>query len=152
MSNSMAFLVCSFIMLVFGLLFFYVEFKDQKKFSQGKNNRIFAKDGKLIYVFSIPHTKEQVIEILSHKNAQDRLLYEFDKESMEIGFKAIENGYYPQVVSIEVRYKMRFEAQEDSCLLYLKQISLFDSRNYVLMRMNAFWAVKVDAIPYEVKK
>ena len=79
-------------------------------------------------------------------------MYEFDKQSMEIGFKNIENEFYHQVVSVEVRYKMRFEAKEDSCLLYLKQISLSSSEGYALMRMNAFWAVKVDAIPYEVKK
>lgn len=150
MSNSTVFLVCYFIMMAFILLIFYVEFKDQKKFSKGKNNRIFSESGMYAtFVYRIPHSKEKVIEILSHKNAQDRLAYEFDKQSMVIGFKNPDSEFYHRS-GIEARYKMRFEDKGDSCLLYLEQMNLFSSEKYVPMRMNAFWAIKVDAAPYEI--
>ncbi len=143
-------LVYYLILMAFGLLIFYIEIKDRRKYSQGKNNRIYSKDGmRVTYVYSIPHTKERVMEILSHKNAQDQMIYNFDSQSMEIGFKDLDNEFYHRS-SIEARYRMRFEEKEDSCLLYLEQINIFYTERHVLARMNAFWVLKVDAVPYEI--
>lgn len=146
----MGFVICFFLVMGFVLLFFWMEFKDQKKYSQGKNNRILSKDGlRVTYVYDIPHTEAQVIEILGHKNAQDRLVYEFDEKLMEIRFESPQNEFYHRMVSFSARYRMRFEPKEDSCLLYLEQINIFHSEELVGMRMNAFWSVKVDAVPCE---
>ena len=152
MDNMMVmFLACYFLMMGFILLYFFVEFKDYKKYSRGINNIIYSKDQlRVTYVYSIPHAKERVVEILRLKNAQDRLPYEFDEKAMEIGFKDSQGEF--QHRAFAHRYRMHFEPKEDSCLLYLEQINISFSRTDVPMFMNAFWSIKVDAVPYEVRK
>lgn len=141
--------VCYIIMMSFVLLFLYVEYKENGKHSKGINNRIYSKDGMHVtYVYSIPHTKERVMEILSHKNVRDKLVYEIDEKSMEIGFKDSESEFH-RGIGRPIRYSMHFEPKGDSCLLYLELITFFHVRSNVPMRMNAFWSVKVDAVPYD---
>ncbi len=152
MDNMMLwFWVCYFLMIGFVLLYLFIEYKESRKYSQGINNRIYSKDGlRVTFVYSIPHTKERVVEILRLKNAQDRLPYEFDEKAMEIGFKDSRGEFQHQVLT--ERYRLHFEPKEDSCLLYLEQINLSFSRTDISLFMNAFWSIKVDAVPYEVRK
>lgn len=145
------FWVCYLLIMSFILYSLYMAYKDYRKYSKGINNRTYSKDGNgihITYVYSIPHTKERVMEILSLKNVQDRLPYEFDEKAMEIGFKEPQSEFQHQAF-ISLRYRMHFEAKEDFCLLYLEQINLIYPRTSVPMLLNEFWSIKVDAVPYE---
>ena len=125
--------------------------REWKKNTDGKNNLIYSKDGlRVTYVYFVPHTKEQITEILSHKNAGDRLCYVFDSDSMVIKFASPEEEYYNMEFSGD-DYHLSFEEQGNSCLLYVEKISLFTpNEGSVPLFMNAFWKVKVNASVYQI--
>lgn len=121
----------------------------------GEKNKylIYAQDGiHKTYVYFVPHTKEQITEILSHKNAGDRLCYVFDRDSMVIKFADPEAEYYNREFSGD-DYHLSFEEQGSSCLLYVERMNYFMPNNwarYVPLFMNEFWKVKVNASVYQI--
>ena len=106
---------------------------------------------RVTYVYFVPHTKEQITEILSHKNAGDRLCYMFDRDSMVIKFADPEEEYYNREFSGD-DYHLSFEEKGNSCLLYVERMNYFtpNSARYVGLFMNAFWKAKVNASVYQI--
>lgn len=137
----------SFCIFVLGM-----SIKKWRRYSEGKNKSvIYAQDGiRVTYVYFVPHTKEQITEILSHKNAGDRLCYVFDRDSMVIKFADPEEEYYNREFSGD-DYHLSFEEQGSSCLLYVERMNYFapSSAKNVGLFMNAFWKVKVNASVYQ---
>ena len=116
---------------------------------------IYAQDGiHKTYVYFVPHTKEQITEILSHKNAGDRLCYVFDRDSMVIKFAGPEQEFHNVEFSGD-DYHLSFEEQGNSCLLYVEEMKCFASGSLetgvkrVSLFMNEFWKVKVNASVYQ---
>lgn len=138
----------SFVIFVLGM---YT--REWKKNTDGKNNLIYSKDGlRVTYVYFVPHTKEQITEILSHKNAGDRLCYMFDRDSMVIKFASPEQEFHNIEFSGD-DYHLSFEEQGSSCLLYVERMNYFvpnNSARRVPLLMNAFWKVKVNASVYQI--
>lgn len=136
------------------VLFFFIWFllvgsyiKKWRKNMAGKSNLIYSQDGmRVTYVYIVPHTREQIAEILSLKNAGDRLCYMFDSDSMVIKFANPEEEYYNRNFSGD-DYHLSFEEQGDSCLMYVEKMNFFapNSANRVPLLMNEFWKVKVNA-------
>ncbi|MBD5546705.1 MAG: hypothetical protein HDQ97_04840 [Lachnospiraceae bacterium] len=137
----------SFVIFVLGT---YI--REWRKNTDGKNNLIYSQDGmRVTYVYFVPHTKEQITEILSHKNAGDRLCYMFDRGSMVIKFADPEEEYYNREFSGD-DYHLSFEEQGSSCLLHVERMNYFapSSSKRVPLLMNAFWKVKVNASVYQI--
>ena len=139
----------------FCLFFVGMSIREWKKNTDGKNNLIYSKDGlRVTYVYFVPHTKEQITEILSHKNAGDRLCYVFDSDSMVIKFAGPEEEYHNLEFSGD-DYHLSFEEQGNSCLLYVERMKCFapgslETRTKrVPLFMNEFWEVKVNASVYQ---
>lgn len=136
----------------FGIFVMGTYIREWRKNTDGKNNLIYSQDGmRVTYVYFVPHTKEQITEILSHKNAGDRLCYVFDRDSMVIKFADPEEEYYNREFSGD-DYHLSFEEQGSSCLLYVERMNYFapNSERRVPLRMNAFWKVKVNASVYQL--
>lgn len=139
-------------LIIFFIIFYYSELKGGIQHLRTRN-RIYSKDGlRVTFVYSVPYTEDQVIEILSHKNAGDRLYYEFDKSSMEIWFSNPEEFYYDRKHR-GARFKIILENSDDMCLLYVEQqsVNISNAASYVGCHINDFWAAKLDAKPYDVK-
>lgn len=127
---TVTFLACYFLMMGFILLYFFVKFKDYKKYSRGINNIIYSKDRlRVTYAYSIPHAKERVVEILRLKNAQDRLPYEFDEKAMEIGFKDSQGEFQHRVLLIDTGCILN-PKRTPACCIWSKLIFLFRELMY----------------------
>lgn len=136
----------------FCIFFIGIYIREWRKNTDGKNNLIYSQDGmRVTYVYFVPHTKEQITEILSHKNAGDRLCYMFDRDSMVIKFADPEEEYYNREFSGD-DYHLSFEEKGNSCLLYVERMNYFtpNSARYVGLFMNAFWKAKVNASVYQI--
>lgn len=135
----------------FCILFIGMSIREWRRNTDGKNNLIYSKDGlRVTYVYFVPHTKEQITEILSHKNAGDRLCYVFNRDSMVIKFAGPEEEFHNIEFSGD-DYHLSFEEQGNSCLLYVERMNYFapSSAKRVPLFMNAFWKVKVNASVYQ---
>lgn len=134
------------------IFFIGMSIREWRRNTDGKNNLIYSKDGlRVTYVYSVPHTKEQITEILSHKNAGDRLCYVFDRDSMVIKFADPEQEFHNIEFSGD-DYHLSFEEQGNSCLLYVERMNYFapSSAKRVPLFMNAFWKEKVNASVYQI--
>ncbi|MBD5462453.1 MAG: hypothetical protein HDR24_05260 [Lachnospiraceae bacterium] len=139
------------------ILVFGMSMRKRIRYLREKNKYvIYAQDGiHKAYVYFVPHTKEQITEILSHKNAGDRLCYVFDRDSMVIKFAGPEQEFHNVEFSGE-DYHLSFEEQGNSCLLYVERMKCFapgalETRTTrVPLLMNAFWKVKVNASVYQI--
>lgn len=144
------FIVILFIWLSFGAMLFKAFARERQRNLVMDNNAALKPDRRpFVYVYFVPHTKAQIIEILSHKNAGDRLCYAFDKESMVITLANDTEEFYNRSFSGD-DYHLSFEEQGKNCILYVEKVSMFgrNSASYVYLRMNEFWEVKVDAAVY----
>lgn len=154
--GKMGFVICYVLIMGIVLLFLGMEWRENEKYSKGKRNRYYTKGGSFInyayqnYAYIVPHTRKRILEILSHKNVQDKLVYEWDSETMEIVFYNPESYFYNSRNG-GFRCQLTLDEQGDSCILYVEQKGLCtyrgSSRVYILM--DAFWSVKLDAHPYE---
>lgn len=146
-------LVIFVIVAGFLLLYFGRYFRTWKRDSKGTKNRIYSSGGvHCTFVYRIPHTRKEVLEMLGHKNGKDILSYRVVSEE-EIRFANSENCFY-EVEWSGAGYRMNFQDTEDGCILYLEQMELLtpNSASMVHLQMNTFWKEKADAVPCDVKK
>lgn len=146
----MIFIVFLFILLSFTSFLIKTSVREWQRNLQRDDNLVLTPDRRhVVYVYHVPHTKEQIIEILSHKNAGDRLWYVFDKDTLTIEFANQATEFYDKEVSGD-DYQLSFEEQGSSCILYVEKMTIFtrDSAGGVYLRMNEFWGAKVNASIY----
>lgn len=155
--RKMSFAVCYVITMAFIVLILVMERRENAKYSKGRRNRYYTKTGSSInytfinYAYLVPYTKERALEILSHKNIQDKLVYQWNCETQEIIFYNPESYYYNNRHGGGLKCQLTFEEQEGSCILYVEQngFCFYKNSNRVYLLMDAFWSVKMDAHPYE---
>lgn len=137
----------------FLLLYFGQHIKMWRRDSNGIENHIYSDGGvRCTFVYRIPHTRKEVLEMLGHKNGKDILCYRLVSDE-EIRFANPENYFY-EVEWSGAGYRMNFQETEDGCILYLEQMELLtpNSAGMVHLQMNTFWKEKADAVPCDVKK
>ncbi len=107
----MIFIVFLFILLSFTSFLIKTSVREWQRNLQRDDNLVLTPDRRhVVYVYHVPHTKEQIIEILSHKNAGDRLWYVFDKDTLTIEFANQAAEFYDKEVSGD-DYQLSFEEQ-----------------------------------------
>ncbi|MBD5546707.1 MAG: hypothetical protein HDQ97_04850 [Lachnospiraceae bacterium] len=147
-TDAFFYFLCIFVLVIY--------IRKWRRYSGEKNRYvIYAQDDiHKTYVYFVPHTKEQITEILSHKNAGDRLCYVFDRDSMVIKFAGPEQEFH-NIEFLGDDYHLSFEEQGNSCLLYVERMKCFapgslETRTKrVPLFMNEFWKVKVNASVYQ---
>lgn len=144
----MIFMVFVFILLSFSSSLIWIYVRAWQRNLQRNDNLALTPDRRhFVYVYHVPHTKEQIVEILSHKNAGDRLWYSFDKDTLTIEFADLAGEFYNRAIPGD-DYQLSFEEQGKSCILYVEKQSVFTREPRVYLRMNEFWGAKVDASLY----
>ncbi len=143
--------------MAFGTIFHVADIGKWRMYAKNQsnhpNNRISSADGlRVIFVYSVPYTRERVLEILSHKNAGDRLPYEFDRETIEICFTNPETFYHKKP-DMGASYQISFKARGTERLMYVEQKNVLISggAERVQRSMNEFWSAKVNAVPYNME-
>ena len=103
-------------------------------------NRRISGDSKnysRVFVYSVPHTKKEIIERLAIRNIYDDPAFEFDPVNEIITFNKAE-------FRIPVKYKLTFSEENGYTLLRAEQIDHFIHFEYGSLQ-DPFWTEKFDA-------
>lgn len=138
--------------MIFFVLLYFGQYRGAgKKYANGIKNYKYLDGGlRRGYLYTVASEKE-VLEKLSHKNAGDKLNYEFDSSKSEIWFTNPETTLYDAKEN-GTGYKLEFQHSGQQVILYVEQIHriLPRSASAVPVLMNAFWCEKTGAKPCKV--
>lgn len=124
-----------------------------KKNSKGVKNRVYSANGRLTtYIYRVPYSPDYIVQRLHFKRQDDRLVYRFDEQTLEIEFLDPERSLLKNKDIPSALYQLEMEETEGGCILYVRKKNAYvpNAAGWVSTLMNTFWIEKISARPEEV--